>query len=99
MEMDQATYQRWWALHLRAARGESLDPGEQALFESGRRQLEQEEDLSGQGNELSRAHADLSALESERSSLEARRRQLEAEITRLEAALNPPVRQPSGVKG
>jgi hypothetical protein len=40
--MDQATYQRWWPLHLRAARGEELHDEERSFYEEGRRSLEQE---------------------------------------------------------
>ncbi len=39
--MDDATYQRWWQLHLRVAKGEELDPSEQMVYDSGLKVLDQ----------------------------------------------------------
>jgi len=33
--MDDAKYRRWWQLHLRVARGETLNPAEQAEYARG----------------------------------------------------------------
>ena len=41
--MDETTYHTWWALHLRTTRGEHLNSEEQATYEAGLRQLQQEE--------------------------------------------------------
>jgi hypothetical protein len=41
--MDDARYQRWWRLHLRVARGETLNPTERAEYEAGLTVLDQEE--------------------------------------------------------
>ena len=42
-EMDQATYDRWWQLHLRVANGEGLDSTERATYEAGLAVLDAEE--------------------------------------------------------
>jgi len=41
--MDATTSQRWWQLHLRVAKGESLGLSEQTEYESGLEALDQEE--------------------------------------------------------
>ena len=41
--MDDVRYQRWWQLHLRVARGETLNPTERAEYEAGLETLDQEE--------------------------------------------------------
>lgn len=41
--MNDTRYQRWWRLHLRIARGETLNPTEQAEYETGLGALDQEE--------------------------------------------------------
>ena len=41
--MDDVRYQRWWQLHLRVARGETLNPVERAEYEAGLETLDQEE--------------------------------------------------------
>lgn len=41
--MDEARYRRWWRLHLRVARGETLDPAEQLEYDAGLEALDQEE--------------------------------------------------------
>lgn len=41
--MNDARYRRWWQLHLRAARGEMLNPAERAEYEAGLEVLDQEE--------------------------------------------------------
>jgi hypothetical protein len=97
--MDQATYQRWWMLHLRGARGEGLNAEEQAFYDSVRRQLELAERLGAQGLGLHEARAAVASLEAERSALEARRRQIEAEIAALETALGEQSQQPSHAEG
>jgi hypothetical protein len=93
--VDQATYQRWWLLHLRTARGEGLDAEEQTFHDTVRRQLEQEETLEGPSLGLHEARAAVVSLEKEHSALEARRRQIEAEIAALETALGKQSPQPS----
>ena len=85
--MDSTTYERWWPLHLRVARGESLGAEEQAFYEAGRTELEQEEQLVDSTGELRQAQAQVAALEAERAALASRSQQLDAEIVMLEATL------------
>ena len=72
--MDNARYQRWWQLHLRVARGETLNPTERAEYEAGLEALDQEEKeqfqpesvtmlrrLRAQVEQLRRVHAELLA--------------------------------------
>jgi len=96
--MDQTVYQRWWPLHLRAARGEHLSAEERTFYEAGRKQLDQEEVLSQESVAARAAREKLTALEAERVRLQMRRQQLDAEITALEAALNEQTQQLLGVK-
>ncbi|HIQ04146.1 MAG TPA: hypothetical protein EYH31_00450 [Anaerolineae bacterium] len=72
--MDNARYQRWWRLHLRVARGETLNAAERAEYEAGLEALDEEEKeqlqpgsvtmlrrLRAQVEQLRRAHAELLA--------------------------------------
>jgi hypothetical protein len=72
--MDDATYRYWWQLHLRVARGETLNPAEQAEYEAGLEVLDQEEKgqvkpesvtalrrLRARVEQLRRVHAELLA--------------------------------------
>ena len=86
--MEEATYRTWWALHLRAARGESLTGEEREQHEAGLRQLHQGEVLR-EADALRQERAAVKALEEENARLSARREHLEAEIAALEAALSP----------
>lgn len=96
--MDETTYHAWWALHLRAARGESLNPQEQATYEAGLRQMHQEEMCDQDVATLRQAQATVAALETEQAQWRARREQLEAEIVTLEAVLSERTRQLLGIK-
>ena len=86
--MDKTTHQAWWALHRRAARNESLNPEESAVYESGLSQLHQEELFNGDMAMLRQMRAKVAALADETAKLYARRDRLEAEIAALEAALS-----------
>ena len=94
--MDQTTYQPWWQLHLRVARGDSLSPDEQSSYHAGRRELEREERLL-ETEQAKQAREHLAALEAEHADLERRRQQLDAEIGRLESQLEDHTRQYLGV--
>ena len=72
--MENARYQRWWQLHLRVARGETLNPAERAEYEAGLAVLDREEEeqfkpgsvttlrkLRAQVEQLRRVHAELLA--------------------------------------
>ena len=41
--MDDSAFQAWWELHVRVARGESLAPAEQVIYEATRVALDDEE--------------------------------------------------------
>ena len=90
--MDQPTYETWWHLHLRLARGGELSAEEQSCYEAGRGKLEQEERFQEATN-AKLARVQLTRLEQEHAQLERQRRQLEAEIAQLEARLSEPTRQ------
>lgn len=72
--MDDVRYQRWWQLHVRVARGETLNPVERAEYEAGLEALDREEKeqlrpgnvttlrkLRAQVEQLRRVHAELLA--------------------------------------
>ncbi|HXG09934.1 MAG TPA: hypothetical protein VNK04_09110 [Gemmataceae bacterium] len=85
--MDQTTYQRWWALHLRVARGERLTAEEQAIYDAGCSEFDREELSKFNLTALKRAREALAALKTEEAHLREQSERLEAEITRLESAL------------
>jgi predicted nuclease with TOPRIM domain len=91
--VDQAKYERWWPLHLRKARGETLDAADQLFYEAGRKQLEQEEVIRDGAAELRAAHERLASLAKEHAALEGQRKKLEQEIAVLEGALSEQTRQ------
>ena len=49
--MNEATFQKWEALHDRWARNEILTPEEQAAYKAGCAELDAEETFPGQWNE------------------------------------------------
>jgi hypothetical protein len=71
-EMDQTAFQRWWELHLRVARGQTLPPEEQGVYDAGRQELERDERLQ-EVQSAREAREELRALESELAQLEGRR--------------------------
>lgn len=95
--MDEATYQQWWQLHVRTARGESLRRDEQTIYDAGRHELEQDEKL-GHLENAKQARVELQTLERERRRLEQRRQQLDGEIAALEGRLEQPTRQLLGAE-
>lgn len=96
--MDAITYQTWWALHLRVARGEGLSAEAQVSYEAGLQQLHQEEAWDHDIVTLRQARATVAALEAEQAQWRTRREQLDAEIVTLEAALSERTRQLLDVK-
>ena len=96
--MDEVTYKVWWPLHIRAAKGETLNTEEQAVYEAGCRTLDAEERLDGRLEELKQARQRTEELESKRVQLQARYEALRAEIEELETNLSEPIRQALGVK-
>jgi hypothetical protein len=95
--MGESTFQTWWELHVRVARGESLTAEESAFYDSHRHDLE-----TGEQSQLvlgaKHARDDLTALESERSQLEQRRQELDAEIRLLESRMGEETRRLLGVE-
>jgi hypothetical protein len=95
--VDQATFQRWWELHLRVARGESLTSEERATYNAGLQELEKDEKLQ-EVRSTREVREQLRALEAERMNLEARRRVLESKIADLERRLHAETRHLLGVE-
>jgi hypothetical protein len=86
--MDQPTYQRWWALHVRAVLGEILGAADRAFYDAGANELNQEDDLDSDAAEIRTARARLRALEADTAHWRARSEQLNAEISAVEAVLD-----------
>ena len=80
------TYQRWWELHVRVARGERLSPADRVVYDAGRRELEDNGNSEPLQN-AKQAREELRDLEVQRRRLEQRRQELDAEITAIESAL------------
>ena len=95
--MDDSAFQPWWELHVRVARGDSLAPEEQAIYEATRVAHDHEEQRETLWN-ARQAKQELRELESECSRLEERRRQLDDEISSLEKRLGQPTRQLLGTE-
>lgn len=88
-DMDKATYQQWWQLHIRAARGESLSAGEQAIYEAGLAELDAEEKLLREDANLHllrRLKAEVERLEATHAQLQAKSQRLDRRIWMLEGA-------------
>ena len=87
--MEQATYARWWQLHLSVARGEKLDTTEQALYEAGLSGLDTEETALWEDANLTalrRLRAEVERLETSHAQLQSRSRNLDRQIWMLEGA-------------
>ena len=100
MALDPNIDQQWWSLHLRVARGETLNPEEKAFYETTLRRLEAEEaGLADPSELLRKGRTAITSLEAERAALEAQRSQLQTEIAALEALLGRRTRQLLGAQG
>lgn len=87
--MDHAIDQQWWQLHIRAAKGESLSAGEQAVYEAGLAELDAEEQLLWQDANLDllrRLKAEVERLEATHAQLQATSQRLDRRIWTLEGA-------------
>ena len=71
--MDENTYNEWWVLHLRMARGETLTPSEQEVYEAGIEALDREEKMSGDLMRLKNLRARVAELEAENRQLREQR--------------------------
>jgi hypothetical protein len=85
--MDQETYKRWWQYHLRSVKGETLAPVEQAEYEAGLQELDQEEQeqlyRDSQAN-LSRAKTQVAELQLTHAQLMSESDRLDKHIAVLE---------------
>lgn len=87
--MEKETYDQWWQLHLRIARGENLDAAEQALYAAGLAALDSEEKMQWEEVNLVRLHQlreEIERLEATHSQLQAQRQHLDRQIWTLEGA-------------
>jgi hypothetical protein len=87
--MDRGSYERWWQLHLRAARGEELDDTERAVLEAGLGELDAQETVQwGEADVtiLRSQRAEVERLEAVHALLQARSNRLDRQIWMLEGA-------------
>ena len=98
--MDEAAYNIWWKLHIRAASREPLTPEERIAYETGLRQLHGEEKLnSSYADEIRAMQAQIAESERERARLSEQKQQVEAKIAALEAIRAEREKATSGVGG
>ncbi|MGH2350888.1 MAG: hypothetical protein ACRDJN_04665 [Chloroflexota bacterium] len=95
--MDEATYRKWWPLHLRAAKGETLNADEQAFYEARLRELHAEESLQFDVAFLRQMRKEL--VESRGALMDLRRQHddLERQVREMEAALPLDTRRALGI--
>ena len=87
--MDEATYARWWQLHLRVARGGHLAPADQTEYATGLAALDHEEQAQWEDANLAqlrRLKADVERLEATHAQLQSRSQLLDRQIWTLEGA-------------
>ena len=87
--MDEMTYTRWWQLHLRAAKGKTLNAAEQAEYEAGLAALDLEERAQGADADLAlllKLKTEVERLESVHAQLQSRSHRLDQKIWTLEGA-------------
>lgn len=96
--MDESAYEKWWALHVRSARGESLTDGEQSLYEHGLKQLHGQEVLAEDIESMRKARQTVVELDVRCDQLHARVKKLKDEIACLKAPLSPDIRRSLGIE-
>lgn len=87
--MDEATYQGWWQLHRRVAKGETLGPSEQTEYIAGREVLDREEEGQFESRDLRllrQARAQIGRLRTTHVHLLAQSARLDERIVTLENA-------------
>jgi len=89
--MDEANYQRWWPLHIKAAKGEALTTDEQSFYDAGLCRLHREEQLHADPEKLNELEAEIARVERENAELASKRLQLETRLRRIES--RHPMRQ------
>ena len=82
--MNEATYQTWWQLHLRVAKGEELSGQEREHYLATLKHLEQEEVLQEDTAQIERLQSQLAQAKAEGEHLRTYRLQLEAKLAELE---------------
>jgi hypothetical protein len=100
--MDEATHKKWWPLHYRVAKGETLSTEERAEYEAGLQQLYAEEEAQLAPRRIERMREERKRreeLEAERARLQAQYDALRAQIATLEARLSEPTRKLLGIEG
>ncbi|MCW3055250.1 MAG: hypothetical protein JWN14_4420 [Chthonomonadales bacterium] len=99
--MDKQDYQDWWPLHLRLAKGETLNSDERTVYEACLRQLDIEEAESFQRGEDLEHLRDLRgrvlAAETEHQRLSKTYETMRAEMARFEALLDERTRHALGI--
>lgn len=87
--MDEKTYERWWQLHLRVAKGETLLAEEKVEYETGSALMDQEEAETLKPNTLRMLQTfkvRIQELENEHRDLVRQNKKLDQKIKRLEKA-------------
>ena len=87
--MNKKRYERWWQLHVRVARGESLSAAEQVLYDAGLADLDAEDKAQWEDANLAllrRLKEEIERLESTHAQLQARSHRLDRQIWTLEGA-------------
>ncbi len=69
--MDQQAYEKWWALHLRVALGQTLGEAEHARYTAGLAELDATDDLRHADQGIAQARTALAALNAENARLRA----------------------------
>lgn len=86
--MDEATYKVWWDLHIRNAKGETLSPEEEQVYQAGCREFDAEETLDGGLTSLQQSRDRVQKLKDEYLRLQQQYELLEAERMEIEARLS-----------
>lgn len=81
--MDEATYERWWPLHLRASKGEPLTAEDRALYESGLCHLHRDETLQYESGALENLYRQIATAERKNADLDLQRDALEKRLAQL----------------
>ena len=97
--MDEATRERWWPLHIRNAKGETLTPEEQAVYEEGRNQLYASENLDGNVEDLKQMRTHILEMETQLAEMMEQYRALKAKAESREGQLSEPSTRYIGVGG
>ena len=97
--MDEATYKIWWALHIRSAKGETLTPEDEQVYQAGCREFDADESLDGAIMSLQQSRDRVRKLKEEYVRLQQQYDLLEAEQLDLEARLSEKDKRRLGVGG